>query len=128
LARNVYTGKFNKKREEKALDKPKKETWKEDEVEPTTRKYQKKSFVPVVSPKKPVNLPREAEIERKIVKKTPTGNPFPSYLPQFKKYSAIFGANPFLKNKTNKTLVATPGKYEIRHDPSLKKVKKAAPV
>lgn len=76
------------------------------------------------SPKKPVDLPKEAEIERSIVKKSTLGNPFPSYLPQHSKYAALFsgGTNPFQKKKLNKTLVATPSKFEIRHDAALKKV------
>ena len=35
--------------------------------------------------------------------------------------------NPFLQKKLQKTLVATPGKYEIRHDAALKQITKEKP-
>ena len=62
------------------------------------------------------------------MKNTPVGNPFPSYLPQHQKYASLFNNtdknfNPFLKPKLKKSLVATPSKFEIRHDNAIKKVK-----
>ena len=85
----------------------KKEQWKEPDV--ITKKYQKKTIeVKKDSLKKPTKPPKQT------LSKKPDlfANLFKS------------GSNPFLKQKLKKSLVATPSKFEIRHDNATKKVTK----
>lgn len=93
--------------------------------EPKPKKFQKRDRS-IPKPALPI------QHASSLIRSTPPGNPFSSILPQSSKYAGMFtfnqagpNFNPFLKKKLNKTLCATPSKFEIRHDAPTKMVKEA---